>query len=136
MNILIYDEDTASGIISEFRERLQSLNENAIQVADWRLIEEKIKTFKPNAFIIDLMIPPVDLPTDDCGAGYTTGAYVYKTHIHPHSAGTPFVIFTAADIGTSRISQAIQSLKGYREFRGIFEKGEDAEVVLKALTEK
>jgi CheY-like chemotaxis protein len=136
LKILIYDEDTYSGTIEEFCERLERLGETAEQVTDWNRLPDRIREFKPDALLIDLMIPALGLPSDECGDGYTTGAYVYRSKARDIGHQIPFAVFTAADIKTTRIRKAIDSLKSLPEYRGTFQKGEDAEVVLAALRGK
>jgi CheY-like chemotaxis protein len=134
MKILIFDEDTESGIISEFCDRLKNIGEDAIQVSDWKDLEQRILEFKPDALLIDLMIPHLGLPQNECGDGYTTGAYIYRNKLRDLLPNAPFGVFTAADIKTTRIIKAIELLKQSPQYRGTFEKGEDAEVILGALT--
>jgi CheY-like chemotaxis protein len=134
MKILILDEDTDSGIMRAFCERLESMGESTKQVTTWEGLKEAVDEFKPDALLIDLMIPPLGLLESDCGGGYTTGAHIYRTFLRPLLPNIPFCVFTAADTRTARISKAIDQLKILPEYRGTIEKGEDVEVILGALT--
>lgn len=136
MRILILDEDTDSGLISEFCEQLQNQKQSVKQISDWQNIPEAVVEFKPDALLIDLMIPYLGLPENECGRGYTTGAYIYREMLKPLLPNVPFCIFTAADTKTPRISKAIDSMKDLPEYRGTFEKGENAGVVVAALAKE
>lgn len=132
MRILVIDEDTED--MPQFCDGLKQLRHSVVQCSDWKQLETSLSEFKPEAIILDLMMPCSDLPSEECHAGFTTGAYLYGNVIHKLAPGVPFVVLSAAYQGTTPVRTAISRLKEFREFAGVFSKGAAEEDVLKALS--
>ena len=132
MKLLVIDEDTTHvpHIIDEFRQ----LENEVVQLTDWQGVQTRLGNFRPDALLLDLMMPPNGLPLDECNAGFTTGAYVYKTELHKLFVGIPFALFSAAYLDAGVIRQADEDLKQFAEYRGLIAKGEDAEDIIRKLS--
>ncbi len=131
MKVLILDEDDRQ--MPQTCDLIEQQGHEVCQVKDWRELESTIREFKPDAFVIDLMIPALGLPIDECSGGYTTGAYLYINVVRKLSPKSPFVVFSASCLDIPLMKTAIKKLKKYSEFRGVLSKGQDEERIVVAL---
>lgn len=132
MRILIFDEDTKH--LPQLCDVLRQEGHEVTQVMDWKNLETEIAELAPEGIVIDLMIPPLDLPVSGCSAGYTTGVYVYMTFINKYAPGIPFVVFSGTELGLNFISKEVKKLESYAEFRGVLSKGCDEELIIEFLS--
>ncbi len=132
MRILIFDEDTKHlpHLCDVFIQEGHSVK----QVTDWKKLDETIREFRPEGILVDLMVPPFNLPADECNGGYTTGVYVYKNIINKIAKGIPFIIFSGTELGVQFVHEAIESLKDYEEFKGVLPKGTDEDEIIMLLS--
>lgn len=121
MRILIYDEDKVQ--VPHIIDVLRQYNNDVVQVTDWKELRKIIKEFVPEGIVIDLMIPAVGLPSDQCSGGYTTGVYIYKTIIHDIAKGVPFIAYSGVELGVNFIQKGIDELKMFEEYKGVLQKG-------------
>lgn len=131
MNILIFDEDERQ--IPQTCDVLKQLGHQVKHLTKWEKLKEELQNFKPEGLVLDLMLPAINLPSEECGGGYTTGAYVYKTIIHEILPGIPFVVYSATDLGLHKIREAISELEKFNEYRGVLAKGCDEEEIIETL---
>ena len=134
MRILVIDEDTRS--VPHICDEMRQLGHQIEQVTGWEDLAGVITRFRPEAIILDLMMPAVKLPRAECGGGYTTGAYIYAKFVQPIAPNVPFVVFSSAFFESTVIKHALQQLAKYREFRRAFSKGDEVEDILAALKTK
>lgn len=134
MKILLLDEDTRD--VPAVADVWRLKGHDVIQVTEWEGIDDVLSKNSFDAVLLDLMIPAVDLPVGECGGGFTTGEYLYRTKINPRIPNTPFAVFSSALFELDVIKEAIARLNRYPSFKGCFEKGCDDEILLNALSTK
>jgi CheY-like chemotaxis protein len=121
MRILVLDEDVRD--VPHICDEIAQTGHEVRQVSDWKELSDVLAQFKPNAILIDLMIPAVGLPSNECGGGFTTGAYLYDRIIHGAAPGVPVAVFSSAFLETPIIKQALKRMEQFPEFRGVISKG-------------
>lgn len=120
MRILVVDEDRKH--MPQVCDVLRALGHDVLHIPDWRQIQVELRAFKPEGIVLDLMIPASGLPLNECGHGYTTGEYIYKTLIAPIAPDVPFVVLSAADQSVSFVEAATERLRKLSPCRAILEK--------------
>lgn len=132
MRILILDDDMRD--MPHFCDLLRQSGHDVKQIDGWNDLCAVLMDFKPDGIIVDLMIPAIGLPVEECAGGYTSGAYIYITFIHELTPNIPFIVFSAATMNTFIIQQSIANLKKYSEFRGVLSKGCEQYEIIDLLT--
>jgi CheY-like chemotaxis protein len=132
MNILLLDDDVRD--VPETADVWRLLGHSVTQVTDWRDLEEALKKNRFDAALIDLMIPAIGLPVDECSSGFTTGEYIHRTYIQPKMPTMPFAVFSAAVLGLEVIAAANKRLSTYSNYRGYFVKGVDNQLLLETIS--
>jgi len=128
MRILILDDDVRD--MPHVCDEIAQFGHEVRQVTDWKELLTVLAQFKPEAILIDLMIPPVGLPSDECGGGFTTGAYIYEKLIHNAAPGVPMAVFSNALLEAPIIKDALNRMDRFAEFRGAISKTCDPEEVI------
>jgi CheY-like chemotaxis protein len=129
MKIMLVDEDTSRG--KQICDILALLGHTIVQVARWQDLQQELPRLSPDLILLDLMIPAIGLPQDECAGGFTTGAYIYESCIYPLAPEIPFVVYTAAVVNVPGFRKAIEKLGSFKAFRGVCRKGTDIEAVLR-----
>lgn len=132
MKILLLDDDARD--VPTIADVWRLRGHTVYQVFDWRKLDAELRNHEVDAMLIDLMIPAIDLPIAECGAGFTTGEYIYIKTIQPRLPHVPFAIFSAALIGLDVIKAAKERLSVYPMFRGYFAKGCQNDDILTAIS--
>jgi len=132
MNILLLDDDTRD--VPEIADVWKLQGHTIKQVIDWHNLDSILKSQNFDAVLIDLMIPAIDLPLEQCSAGFTTGEYIYRTYINPKLPAAPFAVFSAALLGLDVIKAATERLSSFAGYRGYFEKGCNTNTILNAIS--
>jgi CheY-like chemotaxis protein len=120
MRILVLDEDSRD--VPHICDEIAQSGHKVQQVTDWKDVQTVLHQFKPDALLIDLMIPAVGLPSNECGGGFTTGAYIYETMTHDSAPGIPFAVFSSAFLETTLIKDALKRMEKFPEYRGVLSK--------------
>lgn len=128
MRILVLDDDVRD--MPQICDGIAQLGPEVRQVSDWKELPTVLSQFKPEAILLDLMIPPVGLPSNECGGGFTTGAYIYEKVIHDAAPGVPVAVFSSAFLETAIMKQALKRMEQFPEYRGAISKGCDLEEVI------
>lgn len=134
MRILVVDEDVRD--VPHICDELKQFGHNVRQVTDWESLRGVIADFKPDAMLVDLMIPPIGLPSDECGGGFTTGAYIYEKIIHDAAPSIPVAVFSSAFLETPIIKHALQRMQQFPEYKGVIPKGCNPEELIDLLQQK
>lgn len=128
MRILILDDDLRN--MPAICDEIAQSGHEVRLVSDWNELPTVLLQFKPDAILLDLMIPPVGLPADECGGGFTTGAYIYEKLIHNAAIGVPVAVFSSAYLETPTMKHALKRLEQFPEYRGAISKGCNTEEVI------
>ncbi len=138
MTILIIDEDKRN--MPSFINNMDALGCTCYQARTSLEAQEYLMRQKPDAIILDMMMPALGVPEAECFGGYTTGFHIYKTVVKPKALGVPFIVMSAtvseAD-AIEPIKQALAELATYDGYRGQIDKVDPdctPETILKMLT--
>jgi CheY-like chemotaxis protein len=131
MRILVVDEDNLD--VPHICDEIRQSGHQVLQVADWKQLSAVVPDFKPDAILLDLMIPAIGLPSNECGGGFTTGAYIYEKMLHDLTPGVPFAVFSSAFLETSIIKQALKRLEQFPEYKGTISKGCNPEEIIQLI---
>jgi CheY-like chemotaxis protein len=132
MRLVIIDEDEIA--IPHVVDELRQGGHDVVQVSKWADAPDVIRSFKPDGIALDLMIPPIDLPVEECNGGFSTGRYLYERILHPVASGIPFVIYSAAFPRSEMVKDVCEALRSFAEFRGFVSKASDVDELARAFT--